>query len=71
MNLYVTRAKGTRTCKSDKDRVFMEKPKRRIKRGDKVLIVSNGAFGQLEQYDNYSKEAAIKLLNKLINELEG
>lgn len=70
MNIFVTEAKGKRTCKKDKDSVFVENPPKRINRGDKILVISNGAFGQLEQYDNYSKDAAIKLLEGLLDELK-
>jgi hypothetical protein len=69
MYIYVTTAKGTRTCKKDKDSVFMENPQRRIKKGEKCLVISNGAFGQLAQYDNYKKEIAIQMLENLIKEL--
>lgn len=72
MFFYVTEAKGARQCKLSQDIAdFTSKPKAKtIKKGDKCLVFSNGTLGQGARSYNYSKDKAIKMLERLIEELK-
>jgi len=72
MYFYVTTAKGKRTCKAEKDKHFMPETKipKTINKGDKCLVFCNGTIGQGRQAYNYSKKEAIKMLNKLLDDIQ-
>jgi hypothetical protein len=76
MYFKVETAKGARQCKLSEYSIMNSdvpwitiKPKV-IKKGEKCLVFTNGTIGQGARSYNYSKDKAIALLKRLINELE-
>ena len=72
MYFYIDIAKGKRIDHAERQNSFME-PVNKFKtilKGDKCLVFSNGTIGPGALSFNYKKEAAIKLLEKLITELK-
>lgn len=72
MYFYTTTAKGTRLNHGAYNKQFMadKKDYRTIKKGDKVLVLSNGTIGPGARSENYGKVEALDMLRGLILEIE-
>ena len=71
MYFHVETTKGKRLNHYSYQRDFMPKKKdhKTISKGEKCLVFCNGTIGRGRIAYNYKKDDAIKLLNKLIDEL--
>jgi hypothetical protein len=70
MNFYVDTAKRKRIDHAINQKLFIKSNIRTIQKGEKCLVFSNGTIGKGAISYNYSRLEAIKLLNKLLIELQ-
>jgi glutamate 5-kinase len=70
MYFYIEKTKGKRIDEGKRRNEFIPTNERTIKRGEKVLVFSNGTIGKGARSLNYSKKEAVKILKALIRELD-